>query len=518
MDSSSTTAPQPPPTQQPKQGFRFNKSGAVSPIIPRVPSHPSLISESGGGDNSNNLSAAISSAAGVSGGVIPAGVDPKLYQVVKRIASSTPSFLITSSSGNKASQQARKNNIQAVTSLVLDKHREYRRKDLNWVRSGVEGALVALSNGSSRNNNNKSSSSSVENKKRRASSAVPVGGGSNNNNNNNTLSEQSFDRPNLMPKSPAKKKRVSESVETDLIGDVFANPSAVSNQGDNSAPPKAGAVLARSNSGGMLNAGLRNRYKDVQRGREKEQLQQQAQFDVANGDVTAAVSDNSNADGGDGKAGNAGPPPATEDMTGSPNNITPNSNSTTTATAATTTPGAKKKKKTKKTPSKSSSSASNYRTQDMDNNEGGSPYSSSAALLQPSPRPTERYSNLGGISSLLQQLRELIEYPLSHPELFLHLGVEPPRGVLLRGPPGCGKTHLAKAIAGELNVSYFQVSAPELVGGVSGESELRVRTLFDSASNYAPAIIFIDEIDAIAPSAVRVPEEAEGVNRWKNVS
>ena len=71
--------------------------------------------------------------------------------------------------------------------------------------------------------------------------------------------------------------------------------------------------------------------------------------------------------------------------------------------------------------------------------------------------------------------------------------------MLLRGPPGCGKTDLAKAIAGELNVSYFQVSAPELVGGVSGESELRVRTLFDSAANYAPAIIFIDEIDAIAP-------------------
>ena len=131
--------------------------------------------------------------------------------------------------------------------------------------------------------------------------------------------------------------------------------------------------------------------------------------------------------------------------------------------------------------------------------EDTSPYSTNVTLLQPSARPTERYSNLGGISSLLQQLRELIEYPLSHPELFLHLGVEPPRGVLLRGPPGCGKTHLAKAIAGELNVSYFQVSAPELVGGVSGESELRVRTLFESASNHAPAIIFIDEIDCVAP-------------------
>ncbi len=62
-------------------------------------------------------------------------------------------------------------------------------------------------------------------------------------------------------------------------------------------------------------------------------------------------------------------------------------------------------------------------------------------------------------------MRELIEYPLSCPELFLHLGVEPPRGVLLRGPPGCGKTHLARAITGELNVAYYQVSAPKLVGG-----------------------------------------------------
>jgi ribosome biogenesis ATPase len=140
-----------------------------------------------------------------------------------------------------------------------------------------------------------------------------------------------------------------------------------------------------------------------------------------------------------------------------------------------------KKRRTRKTPSRSSSTTAaaasssrvHHKTRDNDENPYR-PLSHSGTFLQPSPRPTERYSDLGGISPLLRQLRELIEYPLSRPELFLHLGVEPPRGVLLRGPPGCGKIHLARAIAGELNVGYYQLSAPELVGGVSGESETRV--------------------------------------------
>mmetsp|Transcript_11754 Transcript_11754/g.33767 ORF Transcript_11754/g.33767 Transcript_11754/m.33767 type:complete len:840 (-) Transcript_11754:1601-4120(-) len=115
------------------------------------------------------------------------------------------------------------------------------------------------------------------------------------------------------------------------------------------------------------------------------------------------------------------------------------------------------------------------------------------------PRPTERYSDLGGMGDVLTQIRQLVEYPLVRPEVYRHLGVDPPRGVLLRGPPGCGKTHLVNSIAGQLGIPYFRVSSPELVSGMSGESEARIRELFQTASDSAPAIVFLDELDAIAP-------------------
>ena len=120
-------------------------------------------------------------------------------------------------------------------------------------------------------------------------------------------------------------------------------------------------------------------------------------------------------------------------------------------------------------------------------------------FLTPVPRPKERYSDLGGMDTTVQEIRQLVEYPLIRPELYQHLGIDPPRGVLLRGPPGTGKSHLANAVAGELGVNYFRVSAPELVSGMSGESEGRIRDLFKAASDLAPSVIFLDEIDAVAP-------------------
>ncbi len=113
-------------------------------------------------------------------------------------------------------------------------------------------------------------------------------------------------------------------------------------------------------------------------------------------------------------------------------------------------------------------------------------------------RPTARLSHLGGIDSTISIIRELTEWPLFHREIYAHLGVQPPRGILLHGPPGCGKTLLAHAVAGELGVSFLKVSGPEIVSSMSGESERKLRRLFDEARKKAPSIVFIDEIDAIA--------------------
>mmetsp|Transcript_6253 Transcript_6253/g.12390 ORF Transcript_6253/g.12390 Transcript_6253/m.12390 type:complete len:678 (-) Transcript_6253:774-2807(-) len=113
-------------------------------------------------------------------------------------------------------------------------------------------------------------------------------------------------------------------------------------------------------------------------------------------------------------------------------------------------------------------------------------------------RPGLRYSDVGGIETVLEEVREFIEWPLQYAQIYSHIGVVPPRGILLHGPPGCGKTFLADAIAGELDLPYLKVHAPELISGVSGDSEKRIRDLFQEARQLCPCLVFIDEIDAIS--------------------
>ncbi|MDK2372379.1 MAG: CDC48 family AAA ATPase [Candidatus Korarchaeota archaeon] len=123
--------------------------------------------------------------------------------------------------------------------------------------------------------------------------------------------------------------------------------------------------------------------------------------------------------------------------------------------------------------------------------------------------PTVTYEDIGGLKEEIQRIREMVELPLKHPELFRHLGIEPPKGVLLYGPPGCGKTLLAKAVANESNAHFISISGPEIKSKYYGESEKRLREIFEEAEKNAPSIIFIDEIDSIAPNRNEVTGEVE---------
>ncbi len=123
--------------------------------------------------------------------------------------------------------------------------------------------------------------------------------------------------------------------------------------------------------------------------------------------------------------------------------------------------------------------------------------------------PKVTYEDIGGLRDEIQKIREMVELPLRHPELFERLGIEPPKGVLLYGPPGTGKTMLAKAVANETNAHFISISGPEIMSKFYGESEERLRQIFEEAKENAPSIIFIDEIDAIAPKREEVTGEVE---------
>ena len=119
------------------------------------------------------------------------------------------------------------------------------------------------------------------------------------------------------------------------------------------------------------------------------------------------------------------------------------------------------------------------------------------------------YEDIGGLKEEIQKVREMIELPLRHPEIFEKLGIEAPKGVLLHGPPGTGKTLLAKAVANETNAHFLSISGPEIMSKFYGESEARLREIFKEAKEKAPSIIFIDEIDSIAPKREEVTGEVE---------
>ncbi len=123
--------------------------------------------------------------------------------------------------------------------------------------------------------------------------------------------------------------------------------------------------------------------------------------------------------------------------------------------------------------------------------------------------PRITYDELGGLKNEVQKIREMVELPMRHPELFEKIGVEAPKGVLLYGPPGTGKTLLAKAVAGETNANFTYLSGPEIIGKYYGESEERLREFFKQAEENTPSIIFIDEIDSIAPKREEVSGDVE---------
>ena len=134
-------------------------------------------------------------------------------------------------------------------------------------------------------------------------------------------------------------------------------------------------------------------------------------------------------------------------------------------------------------------------------------------LNEPAPEgrglPRTTYEDIGGLHEEIQRVREMVELPLRHPELFQRLGIEPPKGVLLHGPPGCGKTLLARAVANESEANFFSINGPEIMSKFYGESEARLREIFQQAQQNSPSIIFIDELDAIAPKREEVTGEVE---------
>ena len=119
------------------------------------------------------------------------------------------------------------------------------------------------------------------------------------------------------------------------------------------------------------------------------------------------------------------------------------------------------------------------------------------------------YDDVGGVRKQMAQIRELVELPIWHPQLFKSISVKPPKGILLYGPPGSGKTLISKAVANETGAFFFLINGPEIMSKLAGESESNLRKAFEEAEKNAPSIIFIDEIDSIAPKREKTNGEVE---------
>ena len=132
-----------------------------------------------------------------------------------------------------------------------------------------------------------------------------------------------------------------------------------------------------------------------------------------------------------------------------------------------------------------------------------------AKPMEESKVPTVTYEDLGGLGDAVLKIREMIELPMRHPEIFQRIGIDPPKGVILHGPPGTGKTLLAKAVANESGAHFTVINGPELLSKFYGESESNLRSVFENATKNAPAIVFIDEIDSLAPKRDEVYGEVE---------
>ncbi len=137
------------------------------------------------------------------------------------------------------------------------------------------------------------------------------------------------------------------------------------------------------------------------------------------------------------------------------------------------------------------------------------PPPASASTHNPEPALTPSLQDVGGLAPVLAELKELVALPLKRPDLLRQLGLEPPRGVLLVGPPGTGKTLTARALAEDLGVNYIAIAGPEVMGKYYGEAEARLRSLFEKATRSAPCLIFIDEVDSLAPDRSKVEGEVE---------